>query len=104
MYTYLPNSYNTPTILYLKNWNHTVTGGCDARGQCSYGNVCLIHTTIDTSTETANDEVKQIWYSNNSSAVESMAGVKNGGNTYRPKDQTFRIAHWNAQNLQRPSS
>jgi len=29
----------------------TVTGGCDARRQCSYGNVCPIHMTTDTSTE-----------------------------------------------------
>jgi len=30
---------------------HTVTGGCDTRGQCSNGNVCPIHSTTDTSIE-----------------------------------------------------
>ena len=30
---------------------HTVTGGCDTRGQCNCGNVRLIHTTTDTNTE-----------------------------------------------------
>ena len=30
---------------------HTVTGGCDARGQCSNGNVCPIDMTIDSSIE-----------------------------------------------------
>jgi len=38
------------------------------------------------SKKTANDEVKQVWYADDSSAVGSLAGVKNGGNTYRLMD------------------
>jgi len=35
---------------YAISWKwepHTVTGGCDTRGQCSNGNVRLIHTTTE---------------------------------------------------------
>jgi len=46
MYTYLQH---TRHALFRKWEPHTVTGGCDARGQCSYGNVCPIHMTIDSS-------------------------------------------------------
>ena len=54
MYTYLHNSYNTPAMLYLENGDHILSQECDARRQCSYGNVCPIHTTTDASIEQRN--------------------------------------------------
>jgi len=50
--------------------------------------------------KTANDDVKQVWFVYDSFAVGPLEGVKNGGTTYKPKDQTLGTA----QNLQRPSS
>ena len=76
MYTYLHNSYN---IRFIWKWGpHTVTGGCDARRQCSNGNVCPIHTTIDTSIEQRNCKwwSEQVWYADDSYAVGSLTGVK----------------------------
>ena len=52
MHTYLHNSYNTPTMLYLENGNHILSQeGVTQGDKCSYGNVCPIHTTTDVSTE-----------------------------------------------------
>ena len=59
---------------------HTVTGGCDTRGQYSNGNAMYALSTrplIQTlSNETTNDEVKQVWYVDNSFVVGSPAGVR----------------------------
>ena len=40
---------HTLHALFGKWEPHAVTGGCNARGQCSCGNVCPIHTAIGTS-------------------------------------------------------
>ena len=73
---------------------HTVTRGYDIRGQSMQLWQCMLyphdHWLIQVlSNETANDEVKQVWYADDSSAIASLAGVKNGGNTYRPRSQTI---------------
>ena len=103
MYTYLHNSYNTPAMLYLENGNHILSQESVTQGD----NAAMAMYALSTrpliqalSSETANDEVKQVWYADDSYAVESLAGVKNGGNTYRPRDQTLGTA----LNLQRQSS
>ena len=41
------------------------------------------------SNETADAEVKQVWYADDSSAVGSLAGVKKWWDSHRPMDQTF---------------
>jgi len=46
------------------------------------------------------DDVKQVWFADYSSAVGPLKDVENGGNTYRPMDQTLGTA----ENPQRPSS
>ena len=45
------------------------------------------------STETANNDVKQVWwFADDSSAVWSLEGIKNGGTTERPRSQSLRTA------------
>ena len=87
MYTYLHNSYNTAMAMYTNT----------AMAVYTLSTWQLIQAL---SNETANDEVKQVWYVDDSPAVGSLAGIKNGENIYRPRDQTLAIT----QNLQRPSS
>jgi len=79
MYTYLHNSYNTPAMLYLENGNHILSQEGVAQGY----NATMAMYALSTwplmqalSNETANDEVKQVWYADDSSAVGSLAGVK----------------------------
>ena len=75
MYTYLHNSYNTPTMLYLENGDHILSqegvtqGDNAAMAMYALSTWPLIQTL---SNETANDEVKQVWYP----AVGSLAGVR----------------------------
>jgi len=74
MYTYLHNSYNTPTMLYPENGDHILSQGDNAAmAMYALSTRPLIQTL---SNETANDEVKQVWYADNSSAVGSLAGVR----------------------------
>ena len=79
MYTYLHNSYNTPAMLYLENGNHILS----QEGVTQGDNAAMAMYALSTqpliqalSNETANDEVKQVWYADDSSAVGSLAGVK----------------------------
>ena len=79
IYTYLNNSYNTPAMLYLKNGDHILS----QEGVTQGDNAAMAMYALSTwpliqalSKETANDEVKQIWYADDSSAVGSLAGVK----------------------------
>ena len=90
-------------MLYLENGDHILS----QEGVTQGDNAAMAMYALSTwpliqalSKQTANDEVKQVWYADDSSAVGSLAGVKNGGNTYRPMDQTLGIA----LNLQRQSS
>jgi len=79
MYTYLHNSYNTPTMLFLENGDHILSqegvtqGDNAAMAMYALSTRPLIQTL---SNETANDEVKQVWYADDSSAVGSLAGVR----------------------------
>jgi len=79
IYTYLHNSYNTPTMLYLENGDHILSqegvtqGDNAAMAMCALSTQPLIQAL---SNETANDEMKQVWYADDSSAVGSLAGVK----------------------------
>ena len=80
MYTYLHNIYNTPAMLYLKNGDHMLSQEDVTQGD----NAAMAMYALSTrpliqalSKETANDEeVKQVWYADDSSAVRSLAGVK----------------------------
>ena len=49
--TYTTATIHPPCYILKMGTSHTVTGGCDTRGQCSNGNVRLTHTTTDTNTE-----------------------------------------------------
>jgi len=78
IYTYLHNSYNTPAMLYLENGNHILS----QEGVTQGDNAAMAMYALATrpliqalSNETANDEVKQVWYADDSSAVGSLAGV-----------------------------
>jgi len=79
IYTYLHNSYNTPSMLYLENGNHMLS----QEGVTQGDNAAVAMYALSTrplvralSSETANDEVKQVWYADDSSALGSLAGVK----------------------------
>jgi len=79
LYTYLYNSYNTPAMLYLENGDHILS----QEGVTQGDNTAMAMYALSTrsliqalSNETANDEVKQVWYADDSSAVGSLAGVK----------------------------
>jgi len=79
MYTYLHNSYNTPTMLYLENENQILS----QEGVTQGDNAAMAKYVLSSqplvqalSNESANDEEKQIWYADDSFAVGSMAGVK----------------------------
>jgi len=83
---------HTRHALSRKWWPYTVTRGCDASGQCSFGNVCSIHTTTDTSIEQRNCK----WWKWNRYGMQMIAlqsdhwqEWKNGGNTYRSMDHTL---------------
>jgi len=84
MYSYLHNRYNTPTMIYLENGDHILSqegvtqGDNAAMAMYALSTRPLIQTL---SNETANNEVKQVWYANDSSAVGSLAGVRKWGNT-----------------------
>ena len=79
MYTYLHNIYNTPAMLYLKNGDHILS----QEDVTQADNAAMAMYALSTrpliqalSNETANDEVKQVWCADDSSAVGSLAGVK----------------------------
>ena len=79
MYAYLHNSHNTPAMLYLENGNHILS----QEGVTQGNNAAVAMYALSTrpliqalSSGTANDEVKQVWYADDSSAVASLAGVK----------------------------
>ena len=79
MYTYIHNSYNTPAKLYLENCDHILS----QEGVTQGDNVAMAMYALSTrpliqalSKETANDEVKQVWSADDSSAVGSLAGIK----------------------------
>ena len=79
IYTYLHNSYSTPTMVYLDNVNHILS----QEGVMQGDNAAMAMYALSTrpliqalSKETANDEVKQVWYADGSSAVGSLAGAK----------------------------
>jgi len=79
MYTNLHNSYNTPAMLYLENGNHILS----QEGVTQGDNAAMAMYALSTrpliqalSNETANDEVKHVWYADDRSAVGSLAGVK----------------------------
>jgi len=79
IYTYLHNNYNTPSMLYLENGNHMLS----QEGVTQGDNAAVAMYALSTrplvralSSETANDEVKQVWYADDSSALGSLAGVK----------------------------
>ena len=79
IYTYLNNSYNTPAMLYLENGDHILS----QEGVTQGDNAAMAMYALSTrpliqalSNETANDEVKQVWCADDSSAVGSLAGVK----------------------------
>jgi len=81
MYTYLHNSYNTPATLYLENRDHSDI--LSQEGVTQGDNAAMAMYALSTqpliqplSKETANDEVKQVWYAEDSSAVGSLAGLK----------------------------
>jgi len=79
MYTCLYNSYNTPTMLYLENGNHIllqegVTQG-DNAAMAMYG--LSTRPLIQALSNEIANEVKQVWYADDSCAVGSLAGVKN---------------------------
>ena len=72
MYTYLHNSYNTPAMLCLENGDHILS----QEGVTQGDNAAMAMYALSTrpliqalSNETANDEVKQVWYADDSSAV-----------------------------------
>jgi len=76
IYTYLHNSYNIPTMLYLENGDHILS----QEGVTQGDNAAMAMYALSTqpliqalSNETANDEVKQVWYADDSSAVGSLA-------------------------------
>jgi len=78
-YMYLHNSYNTPTMLYLEIENHILS----QEGVTQGDNAAIALYVLSTrpliqalSSETANDEVKQVCYAYDSSAVGSLTGVK----------------------------
>jgi len=104
MYTYLYNSYNTPAMLYLENGDHLLSQEGVTQGE----NAAMAMYALSTwpliqalSNETANDEVKQVWYADDSSAVGSLTGVKKWWEyLHRPMDQTLGTA----LNLQKQSS
>jgi len=79
MFTYLHNSYNTLNMFYMENGNHILSqegvtqGDNAAMAMYALSTGPLIQALINA---TANDEVKQVWYADNSSAVGSLAGVK----------------------------
>jgi len=68
-------------MLYLENGNHILS----QEGVTQGDNAAMAIYTLSTqplihalSSETANDEVKQVLYADDSSAVRSLAGVKKG--------------------------
>ena len=79
MYTYLHNSYNTPAMLYLENGDHILSQEGVTQGDNAAMAMYALSTRLliqALSNGTANDEVKQVWYADDSSAVGSLAGVK----------------------------
>ena len=89
------------TLICGYAWPDTISNKrVSLQRNCKWWNETKKLQLMKLSKETANDEVKQVWYTDDSSAVGSLAGVKNGGNTYRPMDQTLGTA----PNLQRQSS
>ena len=68
-----------PPMLYLGNGDHILS----QEGVTQGDNAAMAMYALSTrpliqalSKETANDEVKQVWYTDDSSAVGSLAGVK----------------------------
>ena len=95
MYTYLHNSYNTPAMLYLENDNHILS----QEGVTQGDNAAMAMYALSTrpmiqalSNETANDEVKQYGMQMIVLQSDHWQAWKNGGNTYRPMDQTLGTA------------
>jgi len=96
-------------MLYLENGNHipvllqegVTQGDNTAMAMYALSTWPLIQVL---SSETANDEVKQVWlwYADGMIALQSdhWQVWKNGGNTYMPMEQTLG----SALNLQRQSS
>ena len=79
MYTYLHNSYNTPAMLYLDNGDHTLSQEGVTQGDNAGMAMCALSTRPlkqALSNQTAKDEMKQVWYEDDSSAVGSLAAVK----------------------------
>jgi len=80
MYTYLRQQLQHTRHALSGKWEaHTVTGGCDARDNAARPCMYALSTrplVQALSNETANGEVKQVWYADDSSAVGSLAGVK----------------------------
>jgi len=84
IYAYLHNSYNTPARLYLEYKANILS----QEGMTHGNNAPMAIYTIFTqpliqalSTETANDDVKQVCFAEDSSAVDPLEGVKNDGTT-----------------------
>jgi len=86
MYTYLHNSYNTPAMLYLENGNHIQSQEGVTQGDNAAMAMYALSTRplIALSNETANDEVKQVWYADDNSAVGSLAVVRKWWEYLRP--------------------
>ena len=79
IYTYLHNSYNTTAMLYLEIGDHILSQEDVTQGDNAATAMYALSTRPliqALSNETANDEVKQVWYADDSSAVGSLAGVK----------------------------
>jgi len=81
MYTYLHNSYTTPTMLYLENGDHMLS----QKGVTKGDNVAVAMYALPTQpliqalgNKNANDDVKQVCFADDSpaSAVRSLEGVK----------------------------
>jgi len=79
MYTYLHNSYNTPTMLYLENGDHILS----QEGVTQEDNAATAMSALSTwpliqtlRNETIHDEVKQLWHEDNSLVVRSLTGLR----------------------------
>ena len=65
-------------MLYLENGNHILSREGGTQGDNAAMAMYALSTWLSTqalNNETANDEVKQVWYADESSAVGSLAGV-----------------------------
>jgi len=79
IYTYLHKICNTPAKLYLENGDHILSQEGVTQGDNAAMAMYALSTRLliqALSNVNANDEVKQVWYADDSSAVRSLAGVK----------------------------